>query len=157
MSRQRDHDLLVATLSRELELSPYQIAELARKLRRAGATLQRLAEAQCNGDYPYDNGERPVVFCGRCQSGAVRSSMKRCKVRPDTAGVETIGQGKDAYYLLCPDCRTQDRVTTLLAEHGLRPIFQGDPRGPVFKVIPPSYAARNAGRPAHDLEGIYVS
>lgn len=33
---------------------------------------------------------------------------------------------------------------------------QGDPRGCVLKVIPPSYAAENAGRPEHDQRSIGV-
>jgi hypothetical protein len=32
----------------------------------------------------------------------------------------------------------------------------GDPRGYTLRVIPPSYAARNAGRPPHDQDSIGV-
>ena len=147
MSRIKDRDSLVAQLARELpDCSTYTVVELARKLLRAGTTLQRLAEAQCNGDYPYDEGrdggiptqERRNQFtvCPQCDTAVRRSQVKRA---------------------MCPDCRTQDRVTALLKPYGMTPIFNGDPRGAVFLVIPPSYAARNAGRDVHNLEGIYVS
>jgi hypothetical protein len=47
MSRKTDREQLVAQLTRELpDRSLGQVIELARKLSRAGATLQRLAEAQ---------------------------------------------------------------------------------------------------------------
>lgn len=34
--------------------------------------------------------------------------------------------------------------------------FEGDPRGYVLKVIPPSYAERNQGRDVHNLDAIGV-
>jgi hypothetical protein len=159
MSRVHDRDQLVAQLTRELpDRSLYEVVELARKLLRAGTTLQRLAEAQCNGDWPYDQGNyhtegKPEAYavCPRCEQSCRKARMKRTAYMTEGTG------GRTYYRPECPDCRTQARVTKLLAEYGMRPIFQGDPRGPVFKVIPPSYAERNAGRPPHDLEGIYVS
>jgi hypothetical protein len=158
MSRLRNRDELTAQLARELpNISAYEIGQLVRRLMRAGTTLQRLAEAQCNGDYPYDNGERKVEWCSRCQSGCTPHAMKRYEVKADTVGVDTVSVDGKTYYQLCPDCRLQDRVTKLLAGYGMRPIFNGDPRGAVFLVIPPSYEERNKGRDVHNLEGIYVS
>lgn len=156
MSRRQDRDQLIATLARELpDVQPFAIVDLARKLCRAGTTLQRLAEAQCNGDWPADNGERKVETCGRCESSWVRSTMSRRKVKADTAGVTTIGEGKKAFFYLCQDCRTQDRVTALLAEHGMVPRFDGDPRGPVLRVFRPGVSRQDidSGRE----RGIFVS
>lgn len=137
MSRTHDRDQLVAALAREMPShSLYVVTTLARVLMRYGTTLQRLAEAQCNGDWPYDNGERVVVPCSRCGSGCVPSKL-----------IQT----------LCPDCRTQDRVTALLAQYAMVPIFQGDPRGCVFKVVTPSYMERNKGKEQWNWEGICVS
>ena len=94
----------------------------SRLLLRYAATLQRLAEAECNGDWPCDNGERKTEPCARCQSGYVRSAMKKTR---------------DG--LVCQDCRTEDRVRALLERHeGFSPYFQGDPRGAVLKVQVPS-------------------
>jgi hypothetical protein len=152
MSRQQDRDHLVAQLARELpDRGLGEVVELARTLLRAGATLQRLAEAQCNGDWPADNGERPVETCVRCEQGWVPSSMTRKRI----AGVQRLAKGSIEY--TCQECRLQARITKLLAGYGMVPIFNGDPRGAVFLVIPPSYAERNAGRAVHNLEGIYVS
>jgi hypothetical protein len=92
---------------------------ITNKLLRLGATLHRLAEAQCNGDYPADNGQRPVKFCTRCEAGFVPSVM-------DTNGV-------------CPDCRAQDRAKALIAQFpGFNVTFGGDPRGCVLLVTTPN-------------------
>lgn len=48
----------------------------ARQLLALGTTLQRLAEGQCNGDYPWDNGERKVQPCGRCESLCAPSQLR---------------------------------------------------------------------------------
>ena len=160
MSRQQDRDRLVAQLARELpDRGLGEVVELARTLLRAGTTLQRLAEAQCNGDWPADNGERKTLQCDRCDIAWVPTTLKTYLAKADTVGVSTHRQphGDKSYYRLCQDCRLQDRITKLLAGYGMVPIFNGDPRGAVFLVIPPSYAERNAGRDVHNLEGIYVS
>ena len=133
---------MVAQLARELpDRGLGEVVDLARTLRRAGTTLQRLAEAQCNGDWPADNGERIVRACGVCECLWVPAVLKA-----------QLDRG-----MVCQECRLQDRITKLLAGYGMVPIFNGDPRGAVFLVIPPSYAERNAGRAVHNLEGIYVS
>ena len=84
-------------------------------LLRHAATLQRLAEAQCNGDWPADNGECQTAECLPCGSFWHPSVLK----------------GKDK---LCPDCRTVARVKAILALSDVIPIFQGDPRGCVLKL-----------------------
>lgn len=100
-------------------------------LRRAGSTLQRLAEAQCNGDWPADNGEREAVECEACGSYWVRAVLKDCArwLNPSTGEVSRVPD-------VCPDCRTQNRVRLALLEHGLEPVFGGDPRGAVLTVYP---------------------
>lgn len=117
MSRhtQRHRDEVFTRLGRMLpEQSTYQVMTLARALLAAGTTFQRLSEAQCNGDWPCDNGERKVKPCARCDGGYVPSVLKK-------GG-------------LCPDCRLTDRVTALCKEYGLTCTTQGDPRGAVFIV-----------------------
>ena len=115
--------------------------EVARKLLRYGTTLHRLAEAQCNGDWPYENGDGTAKPCSRCE-GLWRAQL---------------AQG------VCPDCRTSDAVKALFAmkqhtpetcpgrpcgsgcDHetwpygsGWRAKFQGDPRGAVLRIVAPS-------------------
>lgn len=101
---------------------------LAGLLLRDAATLARLAEAQCNGDWPCDNGERKVEWCSRCGGGMVRSKMKR--LAPNA----TLGDGP---LYLCEDCRTSARIADRLrpyAPQGIGVDFAGDPRGYVVKV-----------------------
>jgi len=88
--------------------------ETAQRLLSLGVTLQRLAEAQCNGDWPADNGERAVQECPRCA----------CYWTPDT--IKRAG---------CPDCRAQDRVLKLLKDYADVCVeFQGDPRGAIMTL-----------------------
>mgnify|MGYP001618311108 CR=1 FL=1 len=109
--RERE-DFIAATTRESIPL------HVARALLRAAATLHRLAEANCNGDYPCDNGERKVRPCTRCESLYAPAALS-------AKGV-------------CPDCRTEDRVKALLAPFNIVPDFQGDPRGYVLRLIIPS-------------------
>jgi hypothetical protein len=119
--RQAERDQFIAQLGKACpELGAYQVAELGRKLLRAGATLQRLTEAQCNGDWPYDCGREyrdvaDFAQCARCERDTRTATLNKVK--------------------LCPDCRTEDRITAVAAAHGLRIITQGDPRGYVLRVV----------------------
>jgi hypothetical protein len=126
---QRDRDAFLYEAGRE----GLPIA-VARKLLRYGTTLHRLAEAQCNGDWPYENGTGGAKPCSRCE-GLWRAQL--------VGGV-------------CPDCRTIDAVWTLLAENNKPPWtllaennkppygsawtakIQGDPRGAVLRIVAPS-------------------
>jgi hypothetical protein len=92
--------------------------EVGRKVLRYSTTLTRLAVAQCNGDWPADNGERPTKACARCEALWAPSVLLK-------GG-------------LCPDCRAEDNVKALLAPFNIVPEFQGDPRGCVLKLRVPS-------------------
>ena len=95
--------------------------DVTRKVLRDATTIQRLSVAECNGDYPCDNGERKVEFCADCQSGYVRGVMAQ---RP---------QGP-----VCPNCRACGRITASLKPFNVTPVFQGDPRGCCVKLKVPS-------------------
>lgn len=147
MSAKHDRDQLVAQLARELPaLSSWQVCELARKLRRAGATLQRLAELECSSEWHMNQDRVP---CPAIKSGKEADCL--CDQ------YEGAGKHEQIPRITVQGKRLEARITKLLAQHGMRPIFNGDPRGAVFLVIPPSYAERNAGRDEFNLEGIYVS
>jgi hypothetical protein len=97
--------------------------DVARKVLRYSTTLTRLAVAQCNGDWPCDNGERKVFPCGKCEGLYVRSVLLM----------------RDKYMGgLCPDCRAENNVRALLEPYHVEPHFQGDPRGCVIKLKVPS-------------------
>ena len=101
----------------------------ATRMLRYASTLNRLATAMCNGDWPADNGERKTVVCTQCGCGWARSSFRK--------GV-------------CPDCRTEQLVKDALPQ-GYKAVFSGDPRGCVFKIQVPSGRTNDWGK-----EGICV-
>lgn len=122
--RWRDEFIYQATLA-GLKVSD------ARALLSKAATLQRLSEAECNGDYPADGGSDrwQTAVCSRCEGLWSPSAIK--------------SKG-------CPECRTEDAVRAILEPyrakgHGAEilesqgmiypvPIFRGDPRGCVLKI-----------------------
>lgn len=121
------------------ESSPSHAVNVAHKLLRHASTLQRLAVAQCNGDYPADNGRRAVIACPLCESGWVPSAIVGGPLaraawdarRPDRLG-DPIG------YRACPDCRISAAIRAIVREHlpMYQPVFSGDPRGYVVKLAP---------------------
>ena len=121
MSRTLNHrHQFVAELTRQCPAHPVHIvAEVAATLMRASATLHRLAEARCNGDWPYDNGTRQTVPCASCETGTVPSRLSLW----DTGKV-------------CPACRLTARVDALLPPYGLMAHHTGDPRGCVLTLYP---------------------
>lgn len=132
MSRQKDRDEFIAIATRE-----GLTVDAARALMRYSTTLQRLAEAQCNGDYPADNGERKVKQCPRCEQLWVPSFFVRSPAQP-------------CYPKICRECRINELVRAVLPA-GFEPIFQGDPRGCVLKLKIPSGRTNDWGQ-----EGICV-
>ena len=107
----------------------------ARKLLRYATTLQRLAVAQCNGDWPAANGTWATVACPECESHFVAASFRRL-TWPDGL--------KRHQSAVCPDCYTAHRVRTLLPEAWIA-VFGGDPRGAVLTLYP-------RGTPAEDID-----
>lgn len=112
MTYQQERDQFIANFARTFPTVPVTVAA---SLLRLSTTLHRLAEAQCNGDYPYDNGERKVIPCPACEAGTVRAELK----------------GKHG---TCPDCRATARVNDLVMRHlpTHKAIAGGDPRGCVL-------------------------
>ena len=92
---------------------------------RDAATVQRLAVAVCNGDYPCDNGERQILHCAVCDTGYVPNSL---------------------FGGICPSCRAETRITSALAQFGATAAFSGDPRGACVKVVVPSGKTNDWGR-----------
>ena len=92
----------------------------ARALLSKARTIKRLAEAQCNGDWPADNGERETAECPRCGTWWHPSAIGRRTGR-------------------CVNCRAEDRTVALMGRYApvIRVDFQGDPRGCVVKLITP--------------------
>ena len=126
MNRQHRESFLMAAT--RMGLNDYQ----AKRITRLAATYDRLAEAECNGDWPCDNGVREVIFCGRCGSGYVKSYtyLSPRDALTDNRGeviAETNGR-------ICKSCRTKDNISALCEEYGIAVEFQGDPRGWTVKL-----------------------
>lgn len=115
MSYQRERDYFIA------QVAPTLGVPNARALLACATTLQRLAEAQCNGDWPCDNGERKVTECPLCEGLWVPSQIQ---------GSRLLERGEKA----CPDCRTEARAHQLVEGSPYRAVTQGDPRGAVLSL-----------------------
>ena len=125
MNYQQERDEFLTLMAQEgLPLN------VTRAILSKAATIQRLSEAECNGDYPCDNGERKVEFCTDCGSGYVRTAMQKRGER-----------------LICRNCLTKERIAYLLSTHtGFKAVFQGDPRGACVKIAVPSGKTNDIGR-----------
>lgn len=172
MTYQRDRDEFIAIAASEgLPL------DVTTKLLRYASTLDRLAVAQCNGDYPYNGDrDRPNAYslpCAYCSAGN-DSGCKQCngsgklwhrdeeadkrhdKRYTSCPQCEASGVRKSAMRTstervkVCPDCRTAELVKAALPD-GFTPIFSGDPRGCVLKLAVPSGKVNDWGK-----EGICV-
>lgn len=127
MTFQTERDLFILavvdgmTVTTEPKHAAYAVAK---KLLRHAQTLHRLTVAQCNGDFPADNGQRETVTCCRCESNWHPSVMRQERSKGHVGGPT------------CPDCRTQDAVRRLLTGTPFAPVFGGDPRGAVLKLAP---------------------
>lgn len=123
MSYQRDRDDFFAHM-----IKAGMGADTIRLLLRHANTIQRLAVAQCNGDYPYDNGQRRTVECDGCGSGTAPDALKRYK------GIDPEQGDGHAPRKYCPDCRTTARIKALVAGSGFMAECSGDPRGWCVKL-----------------------
>ena len=102
-----------------------------RELLRLSTVMDRLAVAQCNGDWPADHGDAwPTAPCPQCGAFWHPSALKRSSAMRDRIAS-------------CPDCRTSARIARLLPV-GFRAHFAGDPRGCVVQIQVPGMAAEDA-------------
>lgn len=126
MNYQREREDFIVAMARE-----GMPASVARLIMRHANTVQRLAVAECNGDWSCDNGERKVEFCGPCGAGYVESAMR--------------GKGPAR---MCQSCATGARLKALLSEcHGFAVAeLGGDPRGACVKLRVPSGKTDDGGK-----------
>lgn len=138
MTRQtvKDRDYAIRNMTR-LGITPRDQARLLR----LGATLHRLAEAECSGYWPCDNGERTVRTCGLPPQTAKQITV-------DAAGNQHAAhesRGCGAGYVpgmlrktrgyLCPSCCAEEDAGKIAASYGLRAVVNGDPRGGVLYLV----------------------
>ena len=142
MSYTTDRFEFVSRIAVASGLPAHQAADLARKLMRHASTLQRLAAAQCNGDWPADNSQRTTAECTLCGSHWAPSAITGGKLAREAYAAQTFhlpmadGNCGARTARACPDCRTSAAVRLLVREHlpTLQPVFSGDPRGYVVRL-----------------------
>ena len=140
MSATRARYEFIAALTRREATIPHNTVWVAERLLRMAATAQRLAVAACNGDWPADGGRADTIACHRCESLWAKSVMVRDHTVPKVQGP---GEDKARWIpLLCPDCRTSDRLAAFVAAEmpGWRVSVGGDPRGWVVRLTAPDGA-----------------
>lgn len=123
----------------------------ARKLMRYSTTLQRLAEAECNGDdwrdehgpRHYVNISEPGPMVTKCGENLVTAENTPAKVR----------SSKYWGRVTCSSCRSVrlEEIARRTVPAGFTVLTQGDPRGAVLKIKVPSGRTNDWGR-----EGICV-
>ncbi len=138
MNYQTERDQFIAQFARTFPDVPITVANAFLRL---STTLHRLAEAQCNGDWPCDNGQRPVEFCKLCEGGYVKSAITGgplARLAWKQAHPESTVAGTRNDERACPDCRTTARAVELARVHipTHKIITQGDPRGCVLFIYP---------------------
>lgn len=136
MSYRADRERFIARMATEgLPLS------LTLSLLRAATTMQRYAELACSSEA----ADRDRVPCPAAKSG------------DDTDCVCDVYEGKhsDVPRIAVADARLEARIRAAMPADW-RIDTQGDPRGYVLRVIPPSYAERNHGRDRFNVDTIGV-
>lgn len=134
MSYQEERDQFVYLMGREgLFLGTTHI------LLRAATTKQRIAELRCSSEA----ADRDRVPC----PGIKTEGLCCCDY--------SDGQHSTVPRIAAQDARLEARLDKIMPK-GWSLDYRGDPRGYVLRVIPPSYAERNAGRDRYNLDSIGV-
>lgn len=141
MSYQRERDEFIARVSQEG--LPIRAIE---KLLREATAIHRYAELACSSEAAdRDRVPCPAVKGGPCLCD---TADQHAKPLPDgwLPGVPRIA---------VKSWNAEQRAKTAVPA-GWLVLTEGDPRGYTLRVIPPSYAERNAGRDRFNLEAIGV-
>jgi len=151
MSYTREREQFIETMTRHgLPL------DTTRALLRAATTLQRLAELACSSEA----ADRDRIPCPAIRRYVFRNGDGTKRIVVSKTGKPCICDRPNDGHEDIPRIALQDWQATQRAEKtvpaGWRVITQGDPRGYVLRVIPPTYAERNTGRDVHNLDSIGV-
>lgn len=152
MSYQADREEFIAIVTRE-GLPVYK----ARILLTCATTINRLAELAC-GSEAADRDRIPcpasVWEAKHLSHGPIKPSAKHpCLC--DSSFTRAEPAHTDIPRIRLQDYRAEQRAIATVPA-GWRVITEGDPRGYTLRVIPPSYAAENAGKDRHNLRAIGV-
>lgn len=177
MSYTHERDQFVATITREG--LPLHVADV---LLRTATTLQRLAELACSSEaadrdrIPCPAATwKPIRFRGETRTDRTtpQKPYGPCLCDDYPVGSHAAGEHQTIPRITLQDYRAEQRAIKAIEaankDLARRPsgmvaegigswsvLTQGDPRGYVLRIIPPSYADRNADRDVHNLESIGV-
>lgn len=168
MSYQSERDRFIARMTTEgLDL------DTTTRLLRAATTMQRYAELACSSEAadrdrvpcpasPVDLKGRPrkpsgVCLCDQSVSPNGTEPCEACGQRPclESCGACDYGEHQDIPRITLQDARLEARIRAAMPAQW-RIDTQGDPRGYVLRVVPPSFAERNQGRDRFNLDTIGV-
>lgn len=127
MSKQRDREEFCAIMVTE-----GMPLDICRAVMRLGARLHREAELQCSDEAT----DRDRIPC----PGVERAGECVCDF--DAA----MGAHRDVTRSEVRELRARQRVEKLCAPYGIKPDFQGDPRGAVVKLKVPSGRTNDWGQ-----------
>lgn len=117
-------------------------------LLRAATTLQRYAELACSSE----TADRDRVCCP--------ADTFDLHAHPRKPSGPCCCDGQNGAHASVPRITVADHRLEARVRKGVPAGWaidtQGDPRGYVLRIIPPSYAERNAGRDCHNLDAIGV-
>lgn len=145
MSYQRDREEFISRVAHEGMSLP-----VAQTLLRIATTIHRLAELSCSSEAA-DRDRIPCPASQAIKPGLGESGDARHPCLCDPRD----GQHTDIPRIRWQDYRAEQRAIRAVPA-GWRVLTEGDPRGYTLRVIPPSYADRNAGRDRFNLDAIGV-
>ena len=139
MSYQTEREQFIYRVTREgLDL------QAIHALLRYATTIQRLAELACSSEAAdRDRIPCPAYNGGPCLCDEPNEPHTDQRTAPRIPRIRL------------QDWRTEQRAIKAVPA-GWRVITEGDPRGYTLRVIPPSYAERNAGKDRFNVEAIGV-
>ncbi len=156
MSYQHDRDLFIERMTREG--LPFRITE---RLLREATGIERRAELACSSEA----ADRDRVPCPAAATRTIRLKGEAreiprkptgpCLCDDYPGGLHAAGKHADVTRITVQDWNAETRIRAILPA-GWDFKTEGDPRGYTLKVIPPSYADRNAGCDRHNLDSIGV-
>ena len=138
-NKERDEFLTIA----EAEGLPESIA---RKLMRYATTLQRLAEAECNGD-DWRDERGPRHYVNISEPGPMQTKCGESLVTPENVPAK-VRSSKRWSAVTCSTCRSMrlEEIARRAVPAGFEVLTQGDPRGAFLKITVPSGRTNDWGR-----------
>jgi hypothetical protein len=138
MSKQRDRDEFISIMAQE-----HVPVDVARALLRAGASLHRLSEWECNG-YGWEDHWKRRPCPNAADLGSTDCDLcGRVAANPGATHYEVT---RGTLHLIRETKRLEALVRRHCAKHGLEPVFGGDPRGAVLLVKVPSGRTNDWGQ-----------